>query len=255
MTTDHSLDARTILITGARRGLGRALLEEALDRGAARVYAGVRTPFEHADPRVTPLLLDVADPLSIEHAAAQVPVLDLLINNAAMGGYDDLTDGRVLSEHLTANVLGPLTLTNALARALAARGGAVVNVGSLAALANLPVMPSYSISKAALFSLSQAQRALFARRGVRVHAVLSGPIDTDMTRDLAIPKTAPAQVAASIFDGVLRDAEEIFPDGFSARFEDGWNEGALKAFERANAALLPQADDPLTLDLARAADA
>jgi hypothetical protein len=122
-----------------------------------------------------------------------------------------------------------------------------VEVGSLAGLANLPVMPSYSISKAALFSLAQAQRALYARRGVRVHAVLAGPMDTEMTAALTIPKTAPAEVAAAIYDGVDRGEEEIFPDVLSAELQEGWVASPLKALERANAALLsPQPAGPPT---------
>ncbi|WP_159605416.1 SDR family NAD(P)-dependent oxidoreductase [Agromyces humi] len=242
MATDNSLEGRTILVTGARRGLGRALVEEALDRGATHVYAATRTPFDHPDARVTLLRLDVADPRSIERSAAQVPELDLLINNAAIGMYDDLTDRGMLEHHLEVNVLGPLTLTNALLHALRARSGTVVNLGSIAALANLPIMPSYSISKAALLSLSQAQRGLLARHGVRVHAVLAGPIDTDMTRELAIPKTAPSLVASAVYDGLERGDDEIFPDPASQHFEEAWNNGPLKAFERANAAFLAPAE-------------
>lgn len=242
MATDNSLEGRTILVTGARRGLGRALVEEALDRGATRVYAATRTPFDHPDARVTRLTLDVADPRSIERSAAQVPELDILINNAAVGMYDDLTDLGMLENHLKVNVVGPLTLTNALLHALRARSGTVVNLGSIAALANLPIMPSYSISKAALLSLSQAHRGLLARHGIRVHAVLAGPIDTDMTRELAIPKTAPTLVASAVYDGLQRGDEEIFPDPVSVQFEEAWNNGPLKAFERANAAFLAPAE-------------
>lgn len=242
METEKALEGRAVLITGARRGLGRALVEEALDRGASRVYAATRVPFDHPDARVTRLILDVADRFSIEQAAAQVPELDILINNAAVGRYDDLTDLGMLEDHLQVNVLGPLTLTNALLHALSARHGAVVNLGSISALANLPVMPSYSISKAALLSLSQAQRALLAQHGIRVHAVLAGPMDTDMTRELAIPKTAPSLVATAVYDGLQRGDEEIFPDPVSVQFEESWNNGPHKAFERANAAFLPAAD-------------
>ena len=237
MNTEQSLDGSVVLITGANRGLGRALVDEALARGAAHVHAGARSPLDHPDPRVTWLPLDLDRPESI-------PDLDLLVNNAAIGLYDDLADVGVLSQHLRVNVLGPAALTNAVLDALARRGGAVVDVGSLAGLANLPVMPSYSVSKAALVSLAQAQRALFARRGVRVHLVLAGPMDTDMTASLTIPKTAPTEVAAAIFDGVGRGAEEIFPDALSAELEDGWAAGPLKALERANAALLPSGGLP-----------
>jgi NAD(P)-dependent dehydrogenase (short-subunit alcohol dehydrogenase family) len=241
MPNEHALERRTLLITGASRGLGRALVDGALERGAARVYAATRTVFAHPDARVTRLELDVADQGSIDDVAAQAPDVDILINNAALGLFDDLTDPGVLEEHLSVNLLGPVRLTNALVASLAARGGAVVNVGSIAALANLPVMASYSVSKAALLSVSQAQRGLLAARGIRVHAVLAGPMDTDMTSALDIPKSAPSVVAAAIYDGLARGADEIFPDPVSVQFEQGWNNGQLKAFERANAALLEPA--------------
>lgn len=246
MHTEQSLDGSIVLITGANRGLGRALVNEALARGADHVYAATRTRTDQGDPRVSWVPLDLDDPDSIREAAARVPELDLLINNAAVGLYDDLTDIDVLAEHLKVNVLGTAALTNSLLEALACRGGAVVNVSSLAGLANLPVMPSYSISKAALLSLGQAQRALFGHRGVRVQAVVAGPIDTDMTAALTIPKTDAADVAAAIYDGVARGAEEIFPDALSAQFADGWAAGPLKELERANAGLLPQPAEPST---------
>ena len=106
---------------------------------------------------------------------------------------------------------------------------------SLAAVAALPVMPAYSISKAAAFSLSQSQRALFARQGVTVHAVLNGPADTDMSRDLDVPKASPASVARAILDGVEHGEEEIFPDAMSASIAGAWRSGALKTLEVQNA--------------------
>ena len=112
---------------------------------------------------------------------------------------------------------------------------------SLAALASLPAIPAYSISKAAALSLTQATRASVASRGVRVHAVLAGPVDTEMSRDLDVPKAAPASVAQAIFDGVTNGAEEIFPDPLSASLAPSWPAGAVKALERDNAALLEAA--------------
>jgi len=122
--------------------------------------------------------------------------------------------------------------------ALRRGAGAVVNVLSVAALASLSVTPAYSISKAAAFSLTQSLRALLASRGVRVQAVLAGPVDTEMSRALDVPKAAPASVAQAIFDGVAGGAEEIFPDPLSASLASSWSAGAVKALERANATLL-----------------
>src|SRR5882757_3035703 len=83
---------KTVLITGANRGIGRALVTEALRRGAKRVYAGTRTGVQNTDKRVTPLTLDVTSASQIERAAAEVDTLDVLINNAGVAIYDDLSD-------------------------------------------------------------------------------------------------------------------------------------------------------------------
>jgi NAD(P)-dependent dehydrogenase (short-subunit alcohol dehydrogenase family) len=99
-------------------------------------------------------------------------------------------------------------------------------------------MPSYSISKAAAFSLTQSFRALLAGQGVRVQAVLAGPVDTDMSRDLPVPKASAESVAGVIFDGVASGDEEIFPDPMTEPMAAGWRNGPVKDFERANAALL-----------------
>ena len=230
-----ALTDRAVLITGANRGLGAALVAEALRRGARRVYAGTRRDLPGADDRVVPLRLDVTDPAQVDEAARAVDGLDLLINNAGVGHFEDLTDPAVLTEHLRVNLYGSQAVTGAFLPHLIVSGGAVVNVLSIAALASLPVMPSYSISKAAAFSLTQAQRALFAGRGVRVHAVLAGPIDTDMVLDMEIPKSRPADVARAIYDGVVAGRDDIFPDPMAAALEEAWDHGPLKALERQNA--------------------
>jgi NAD(P)-dependent dehydrogenase (short-subunit alcohol dehydrogenase family) len=237
-TPQNTIANRTVLVTGANRGIGRALVEEALRRGAKRVYAGVRQPLDHPDGRVTTLPLDVTDAAQIRAAAQRVDALDILVNNAGVAAYDDLGDRAVLERHLAVNLLGPHAITQAFLPQLTRSRGAVVNVLSLAALASLPVMPAYSISKAAAFSLTQSLRALLAPRGVQVHAVLTGPVDTDMTRDLSVPKAAPASVAQAIFDGVADGAEDIFPDPLSATLASSWATGAVKTLERDNAALL-----------------
>jgi NAD(P)-dependent dehydrogenase (short-subunit alcohol dehydrogenase family) len=229
---------KTILVTGANRGIGQALVEEALRRGAQRVYAGTRQPLAHPDGRVTPLTLDVTDAAQIQAAAEGVESLDILINNAGVSLPDDLSDRAALEQHLAVNLFGTYGVTQALLPSLTRSQGAIVNVVSLAAFASVPVMPAYSISKAAVFSLSQSLRALLAGRGVSVHAVMSGPVDTDMTRGLDIPKASPESVARAIFDGIENGEEEIFPDPMSAAMGHGWRSGEVKAFERQNAALL-----------------
>src|SRR5882762_6736626 len=183
---------KAVLVTGANRGIGQALVEESLRRGAKRVYAGTRQPLAHADRRVTPLTLDVTN---VSHA-----FLPLLKRSK----------------------------------------GAIVNNLSLAGLAALPVIPSYSISKAAAFNLTQSLRALLASQGVSVHAVVLGPIDTDMNRGFEIPKASPASAAQGIFDGLENGEDEIFPDPASLSIAEGWRAGALKALERQFAGFVPQ---------------
>ena len=234
-----SIAGKTILITGASRGIGRALVDEALARGAKRVYAGMRQPLAHPDPRVTPLPLDVTSSGQIQAAAGQVGSLDILINNAGVAPYDDLTDRAVLEHSLAVNLFGPYAVTQAFLPQLTRSGGVIVNNTSLMALAPLPLTPSYAISKAAAFSMTQSLRALLAGRGVRVHAVLTGPTDTEMTAGFEIPKASPQSVARFIFDGVDNGEEDIFPDPMSASVADGWRGGPAKAMERQNAAFVP----------------
>jgi NAD(P)-dependent dehydrogenase (short-subunit alcohol dehydrogenase family) len=229
---------RAVLVTGANRGLGRALVEEALRRGATRVYAGTRQPLAHPDERVTPVILDVTDAAQIRAAVERIESLDALINNAGVDLHGDLSDRVLLERHLAVNLFGTYGMTQAFLPLLTRSRGAIVNVLSLAAVAALPFTPTYSISKAAALSLSQSLRALLAGQGVRVHAVLAGPVDTDMTRYLDIPKASPESVASAILDGVDDGEEEIFPDPLSATMAESWRSGAAKALERQNAALL-----------------
>jgi NAD(P)-dependent dehydrogenase (short-subunit alcohol dehydrogenase family) len=227
----------TVLVTGANRGIGRALVEEALRRGATRVYAGTRQPLAHPDGRVSPLPLDVTNQAQIQAAAEQVASLDILINNAGIALYDDLRDRAALELSLAVNLFGTWGVTQAFLPSLTRSRGAIVNILSVYAFAPLPLVPAYSISKAAAFSLTQSLRGLVAGRGVRVHAVLTGPTDTDMTRGFDIPKAAPESVARAILDGVEHNEEDIFPDPMAQTMAEGWRSGAAKALERQNAAL------------------
>ena len=233
----------TVLVTGANRGIGRALVEEASRRGAKRMYAGGRHPFAHPDRRVTVLRLDVTDAAQVNAAAARVESLDILINNAGIALYDDLSDRAVIEQHLAVNLFGMYGMTQAFLPSLIRSRGAIVNNVSLKALAPLPLTPAYAISKAAAFNLTQSLRALLAGRGVRVHAVLTGPTDTDMTRGFEIPKAAPESVARAILDGVEKGEEDIFPDPMSGSVAESWLGGPAKALERAQALFVPPIPD------------
>jgi NAD(P)-dependent dehydrogenase (short-subunit alcohol dehydrogenase family) len=233
-----TIEGQAILVTGANRGIGQALVTEALRRGAARVYAGTRRPYAHPDPRVTVLPMDITDEGQVRAAAARAGSLDILVNNAGVFLFDDLSDREALERHLSVNLFGTYGVIQAFLPSLIASGGAIVNNVSIAALAPIPATPAYSLSKAAAFSLTQSLRMLLAAEGVRVHAVLTGPTDTDMVRDLDIPKASPRSVAQGIFDGIDRGEKDIFPDPLSATLADGWQAGPAKALERQNAALL-----------------
>jgi NAD(P)-dependent dehydrogenase (short-subunit alcohol dehydrogenase family) len=235
-----NLKDKTILVTGANRGIGQALVEEALRRGAKRVYAGTRQPLAHSDRRVTPLMLDITNAAQIRAAVEKVDALDILINNAGISLLNNLSDRAALERLLAVNLFGTYDVTQAFLPVLARPRSAIVNILSLASLAAVPFDSLYSISKAAAFSLSQSLRALLAGRGVSVHIVLPGPIDTDMTRELDIPKAFPEPTARAILDGVEKGEEEIFPDPMSEAIAEGWRSSAVKELQRQFAAYVEQ---------------
>src|ERR1700679_3893275 len=231
---------KAVLVTGANRGIGQALVEEALRRGAKRVYASTRQPLDHLDGRVRPLTLDVTNAEQIQAAVKRVESLDVLINNAGIALYDDLSNLDAIGQHFAVNLFGVFNVTRALLPLLKRSKGAIVNNLSLVALAALPVIPAYSISKAAAFNMTQSLRALLASQGVTVHGFVLGPIDTDMNRGFDIPKASPESAAQGILDGLENDEDEIFPDPASLSIAEGWRNGAVKALERQFAAFVPE---------------
>jgi NAD(P)-dependent dehydrogenase (short-subunit alcohol dehydrogenase family) len=212
------------LVTGASRGLGRALTEALLERGARRVYATARSirglePLIAAGKgKVVPLELDVTSPVHAARAAEQATDVELLVNNAGLlEGYGVLApDVGGLRHDMETNLFGVLHVSRAFAPVLEKHRGSLVNVLSVAALANMPAIGGYSSSKAAAWSLTQALRAELGRRGVAIHAVFPGPVDTDMIRAFDLVKTPASSVAAAILDGVQAGQVDIFPDPMSA---------------------------------------
>src|SRR5262249_51321239 len=141
MNDGTALEGKTVLITGANRGIGEALVAEALRRGASRVFAGMRQPTPAAASRVTPIKLDVTDQEQIGSAAASITSLDVLVNNAGIQLHDDLSDPAALERQLAVNLYGLLAVTNAFLPQLVASRGTIVNNVSMEALAPVPLHP------------------------------------------------------------------------------------------------------------------
>jgi NAD(P)-dependent dehydrogenase (short-subunit alcohol dehydrogenase family) len=226
--TTYPIKGTTALVTGANRGIGRALVDALLARGAAKVYAAARNVDTLRDlvassgGRVVPLQLDVTNPDHIRAAAAAAPDVKLLINNAGIVRKfeGDFTDPQWLQagrEEFETNVIGVLAVSQAFAPALTSRpGGAVVNIGSSAGLVNFPMILAYSATKAATHSLTQGTRTLLTPYGVYVAGVYPGPIDTDMARDVPFDKIPASTAAHNILDGIEARREEIYPDPLSS---------------------------------------
>lgn len=229
----NTVTSTTAIVTGAGRGLGRALVDALLERGVAHVHGTARDPRTvRVDPRVTPHRLELTDPASVRALAEATRGTSLLINNAAAAALKPLlaaTSGDVESEWRT-NVLGTLELTRAVITAMPP-GGAVVNVLSLLALAPVPAMAGYSASKAAAHSMTQALRSSLAERGIAVVGVYPGGIDTDMLRGVDAPKAAPRTIAEAILDGVLAGEEDVFPGSVAAEMSGIWRRDP-KGYER-----------------------
>lgn len=225
------------LVTGSNRGLGRALVAALVDAGAAKVYATARDVTKlTASPRVVPLELDTRRPEQVAAAVQSAPDVTLLVNNAGVSTAHNVltTSQAAIDADFGTNVYGTLAVIKAFLPVLerASGGATVVNVLSLAALGSFPALAGYSASKAAAYSITQALRAELKGRCIDVLAALPGPIDTDMVRDLTLPKASPADAARGVLAGIERGDEEIFPDALAEQMSVVWNR-SHKEFERA----------------------
>jgi NAD(P)-dependent dehydrogenase (short-subunit alcohol dehydrogenase family) len=225
MTT---LQNAVVLVTGANGGLGRQFVDQALARGAAKVYASARSPRTWTDSRVVPLPLDITDADSIAAAAAVAGDTTVLVNNAGISGPGpvltaSLADLRALFE---TNVFGQVAHVQALAPTLAANGGgAIIDVHS--ALSWLAT-GTYSASKAAFWSLTNSLRVELQGQGTQVVGAHLGYTDTPMTVDVTAPKGDPADVVAAIYDGLESGAHEVLADETSRQVR-GALSGPLEA--------------------------
>jgi NAD(P)-dependent dehydrogenase (short-subunit alcohol dehydrogenase family) len=226
------------LVTGANRGLGKAIVSALVQAGAAKVYAAARDERQvSADgPRVVPLRLDVTKPEQIAAAVRKAGDVTLLINNAgALNSFNVLTTSPAdIDADFRVQVHGTLGVIRGFLPVLerAAGGATIVNVLSLTSLASFPALGGYSASKAAAYSITQALRPELKKKQIDILAALPGPIDTDMVKDLPMPKTSPADTANGLLAGIARGDEEIFPDPMAQQMAALWNKSP-KEYERA----------------------
>jgi NAD(P)-dependent dehydrogenase (short-subunit alcohol dehydrogenase family) len=231
------IEGSVALVTGANRGLGRALVSALVEAGAAKVYAAARDERQvpRGDSRIVPLTLDTTKPDQIAAAVKKANDVTLLINNAGVStSYNVLTMiPAELDADFRTNVHGTLGVIKAFLPVLerAPGGATIVNVLSLGALASVPSFGGYSASKAAAYSVTQALRPELRAKHIDILAVLPGPIDTDMVKALQLPKTSPVDVAKGVVAGIARGEEDIFPDPMAQQMGALWNKSP-KEFER-----------------------
>jgi NAD(P)-dependent dehydrogenase (short-subunit alcohol dehydrogenase family) len=220
------IEGKRILITGANRGLGRALAVACAEAGAGEIVAGARRPEElealagSVGPRakLTPVRLDVTSDEDVSAAAASGRV-DVLVNNAGVAVYGGVLKAGMeeIRREIEINYLGALRVVRAFAPAMVEHGdGLIVNVASILGKVSAPALGTYCATKAALLSLSQSLRGDLAGSGVRVIAVLPGTIDTDMSRGFEGEKMTPEQAAREIINTVREEKTEA-PIGEGAR--------------------------------------
>lgn len=212
------LDQKTVLITGANRGIGSAIVTALLGRGVKKIYAAARNPDNlpnFYDDRVVPLKLDITDPNQVRKAVESAHDIDLLINNAGVAAFTSLLDGplELLQRDMNTNYFGTLDMVRNFVPVLETKpDAAVVNVVTIAAFVNFPIVGGYSASKSALFSLSQGIRIELATRGITVHTVNPGPIDTELAAEFPAEKSSPESTAENILVELENGEVDIFPD-------------------------------------------
>jgi NAD(P)-dependent dehydrogenase (short-subunit alcohol dehydrogenase family) len=236
------LENKVIFVSGANRGIGKAIVEVLLTHPVKKIYAAARNVKdlpEFGDARVVPVKLDITDSAQIREAAEYASDVDVLINNAGVASFASVVAGGVdlLKHDMEVNYFGTLNVTRAFVPVLQkTAAGAIANVISIIGLASMASAGGYCASKAALFSATQAMRAELKAKNISVYGIFPGPIDTDMSRGLDLPKAGARVTAENIIAGISAGSEDIFPDPMSSELGELWKKDP-KALERQFAAM------------------
>jgi len=219
--------------TNKKNGIGRAIVEALLESGAKKVYATSRESSQldelvaaHSG-KVIAVELDVTDFDAIEQLSVKYPDVNLVVNNAGFFGMTASVENdlAVAIKEIEVNYFAPLAIVRSFADILKqSKSSGVVNINSIASLINFPAGGTYSASKAAEHSLTQAQRRELPT--TLVVGVYPGPIDTDMAKDLPFDKTSPMDVANIIVDALKTGAEDVYPDAMAQQMHEGWKSDA-----------------------------
>lgn len=223
-----NLENKTIFVSGANRGIGKSIVEALLKKPVKRIYAAARNNKdlpEFGDARVVPVKLDITDSTQIRNAVEHAKDVDVLINNAGVASFAAVIAGEfdLLKHDMNVNYFGTLNMIRAFIPVLENNGnGAIANVISIVGLASMASIGGYSASKAALYSATQAMRSELKTKGISVHGIFPGPIDTDMARGIDMPKTSARVAAENIVNGIAAGLEDIFPDPMSSQLSELW---------------------------------
>lgn len=222
------LDNKNIIVTGANRGIGAAIVRELLKQKVGKVYAAARkieSLPDFGDKRVVPVALDITNAGQVTAAAEKAKDVHVLINNAGIATFTTLIEGTTdaIAADMNTNYHGTLSVIRAFVPVLQKNGaGQIGNVASVVSLAPVPGIGGYSASKAALHSATQSLRTELAARNIKVSGIYPGPIDTDMAKDFPMEKASVEATAAAIVKGLIAGEEYIFPDPMSAQVGALW---------------------------------
>ena len=243
MTKVFDIKNKTALITGANRGIGKIIAESFLENGAAKIYAAVRNPESAASlvdeygDRVEVIEIDMSKPASIIKAAQKAQDVDVVVNNAGvLTSTTPMQDNALesLNYEMDINVGGLVRMAQAFAPVLKTNGGgAFIQLNSIASLKNFVAFTTYSASKAAAYSITQALREVLSEQGTHVISVHPGPIATDMGREAGLHEIAePATLVADSIITALNNGEfHAFPDTIAKQFEGEYQNFATNIVE------------------------